>query len=430
MATCKAAVVTAPNIRFVNTGMISVELAAKAFLQRFFPSCQIQFYSIIPPDPPGEKRWMMMDLGYVHESATSIDNLFRSKPMPDRIDEIFSHDLILYWGDFLQARHYINTECINRLKSVYHLDSKQAFSIAFRGLLQADEPESVASKSIVFGSSLLSNSSNDYCQQDYNVAVSAFFRKVRAALLRDPISATRVAHIRRAFTQTHLGQDPAFLLNDNDLSALPTTPWSANLRNNSSIGLFFGTRTRIPRRLLPFCERVARDLGVSVEWIPWFPYHEILKQRDNRSATGKHEVSDRKLLRMIQSLSPRGLNYKAGDLLSSLGKYRAIITDTYHLCINAWRAGTPAICFGAETSSSNAVISDFKKRVLYEMYDAKEFYFDTSFLADSADESRLARKVASLLENPLCIDFVLDRVRTHSAGVEEMLKDFTSTIVG
>lgn len=36
-----------------------------------------------------------------------------------------------------------------------------------------------------------------------------------------------------------------------------------------------------------------------------------------------------------------------GDLLAALSQYRFIITDTYHLCVNAWRVGTPTVCIAA-----------------------------------------------------------------------------------
>jgi hypothetical protein len=45
MQTKTIAVITAPNMRFVNTGMTTVELAARSFLSRAFPATSISFFS-------------------------------------------------------------------------------------------------------------------------------------------------------------------------------------------------------------------------------------------------------------------------------------------------------------------------------------------------------------------------------------------------
>ena len=61
-------------------------------------------------------------------------------------------------------------------------------------------------------------------------------------------------------------------------------------------------------------------------------------------------------------------------MLSSLSGYRCIITDTYHVCVNAWRMGIPAICIGEGGGKVSTSINDKKKEILYDMYGARRFY--------------------------------------------------------
>ncbi len=418
----KIAVVTAPNMRYVNTGMTTVELAAKSFIRGAQIDADINFFSVIPPNPPGSKKWMMMDLGYVHESARGVEAAFGHESIYGNLDRLFATDLIIYWGDFLQARHYIESEAVDRLSLLYGLGRNDATDFAYQALLQSGAPKSVKEKSIIFGSSLLYNGVGDYINGRYSDDITSLAQNCHFIALRDPISAARVNHLTGDFTRSHLGIDPAFLLSERDLSELPASQWSENLQHKKAIGLFFGTRTTPPTKLRDFCQNVAKKFNLELEWMPWFPYHEKLRLESKPRKSSFFGTRNRPILDDIEELLPRGDLYTQGDLLRALRKYAFVITDTYHLCINSWNAGTPAICFGSDMGSANNVIKDFKKRVLYEMFDAKDYYFDVSALESEYRRVNTETRIIELLGNEALSQAVCKRIATQADSLGNQLK--------
>lgn len=417
------AVVTAPNMRFVNTGMTTVELAAKRFLEKVEPEAAVNFFSIVPPNPSSEKRWMMMDLGAPHSSAKGVESLFKHNPIYPNIDELFGHDLILYWGDFLQARHYIDDECVNRTSEIYGISTKESQDFCYLALLQEAAPLEVHRKSILFGSSLLYNKASDYKESRYSSALRSLLTNSQAALFRDPISSVRANHLTKNYALSHLGIDPAFLNDTDAIARLPSSKWSTDLLDDSAVGLFFGTRTSAPSNLISFCSEIAGKLNASLEWLPWFPLHEKMRQESTGSLSSRFKRFNGLRLRDIEALLPRGDSYSQGDLLTALPKYKLIITDTYHLCINAWRAGTPAICVGAEINNPSQVIKDFKKRVLYEMFDAQEFYFDVSAIEQETARQRTIARMSSIAVDTDLIARITERIQEQTHAVETILRD-------
>jgi len=417
----RIAVITAPNMRYVNTGMTTVELSAKGFFSRLVPDANIKFYSVVEPNPSSSVKWMMMDLGYAHPSSEGVSKLFQHLPLADYISDAFASDLIIYWGDFLQARHYIENEGAQRLAALHGLEHEDAKRLSYQMLLQTEEFDSVKEKSIIFGSSLLYNTARDYSSGSYARDLSDFGKRCAAVLMRDPISAMRITHLTGKYNSNHLGIDPAFLMRESDTDQLPVSKWSGELEERSAIGLFFGTRTKPPALLWEFCVELAESFGLNLEWLPWFPYHEILRIEHKGFTWKKKKDKGREWRRRIEELLPRGDEYTQGDLLAAIKKYRFVISDTYHLCINSWRAGIPAICFGSESMAGSHVIRDFKKRILYEMYDAKDFYFDALELSDKTRMQAVVRNLVPLLDSAKEAEMVRERVRMHGEFVGEQL---------
>lgn len=423
------ALVTAPNMRYVNTGMTTVELAAKSLFAEAAPDSDISFYSIVPPNPSSTEKWMMMDLGEPHPSAIGIENVFKHKPIYGNIDQLFASDLIVYWGDFLQARHFLDNECVTRVSKIHHLTEDESRRLVYKSLLQHDISPANHNKSIIFGSSLLYNRACDYHSADYAHAAQDLFRSCEAALMRDPLSAARVNHLTGDFSRTHLGIDPAFLLKTDHLNCIPKTDWSSSLSATPTIALFFGTRTKAPEFLLAFCNELAEKLNAKLEWLPWFPLHEKLRHAPRKSFFKRSPSHNGLSLKAIENLMDRGDNYTQGDLLSALPKYKVVVTDTYHLCINAWRSGTPAICFGDESGNSSQVLQDFKKRVLYEMFNAQNFYFNASELNSSEGMKKLARRASALINDEEEKYSIIETIENQSGAIEIILKSHISTIL-
>jgi hypothetical protein len=411
----RIAVIAAPNEGYVNPGMLTVDLAAAGVLKRAVPSSVVSWYTLHPPD----------QFGAIHPYLNPSELPFAWLRLVDHFDDVCDHDVILLWGDFLQARHYFVEDAIERLVrgSNTNLSAEQALQILYRCLLFSDATPNVLSKVIIFGSTILFNRQTDYSLDRYGEYLTRLFRECGGVWAREPVSATKIQHLRQDYVSTPLGTDSAFLLRDEDIAPLSTTSWIDRHPFADRIGLFFGVRTRPPRALVRFMKQVARRLGLHLEWLPWFPVHEWLRavpryMRFNPVIAAYLRSSRRKIDRLMS----RGTNYSAGDILAAIGRYRFIVTDTYHLCVNSWRVGTPAICFGdPEASPKHQALDDYKKRVLYEMYDATDFYFSTSSVRSSAGRRLALEKVLRITRDESIAMAITERIRAHARHVEQAL---------
>ena len=115
-------------------------------------------------------------------------------------------------------------------------------------------------------------------------------------------------------------------------------------------------------------------------------------------------------------LRSRAGPYTLGDLYTALSRCRFVITDAYHLCVNAWRQGIPAVCVG--TGGSSLVrFHEKKKETFHLMYDASRFYVFTEDL--SANSSPLA--VATALCDADLVRSIATRIRAHAVAAEQAL---------
>jgi hypothetical protein len=419
----RIAVIAASNTGYANPGMLTVDLAAAGVLKRAAPDAHVSWYTLHPPDR----------LGAIHPSVNPRELPFTWRPLVEHFDDVCRHDAILLWGDFLQTRHYFVQDAVERLvlESGHTMSAPQALDVLYRCMLFSESPLQVLRKIIIFGSTVLFNRQSDYSADLYG---EHFFRLVRncgGVWTREPISAAKIQHVRRDYRAPALGIDPALLLRDEDLAALSTTSWSESPPFDDRVALFFGARTRPPLALLAFVRRVTSRLGLRLEWLPWFPIHEWLRNvpRELRlnPAIALALMLNR---RRIDQLMERGTAYSVGDLLAAVRRYRFIVTDTYHLCVNSWRVGTPAICFGSlEQTPKHQSLDDYKKRVLYEMYDATDFYFPTSAIRSSSARRRAMEKMVQILADDSLARPITDRVRAHACNIEQLLGERLSEVV-
>jgi hypothetical protein len=413
----RIAVIAAPNGGYTNPGMLTVDLAAAAVLKRALPNCVLSWYTLHPPD----------EFESLHPYINPSDLPFDWLPLVEHFDDVCGHDAIVLWGDFLQARHYFVQDAVDRLvRSKKNTSAEQALDILYRCLLFSDAPASVLRKVIIFGSTILFNRQNDYALDRYGEHLSRLFRGCAGIWAREPVSAAKIHHIRQDYSSPCLGTDSAFLLRHEDTARLPTTRWIDDHPFADRVGVFFGVRTRPPRGLITFLQQVAQQLGVHLEWLPWFPLHEWL-----RTSVPRHIWLNPFLAayifnsrRKIDRLMIRGTTYSAGDLLAAIRRYRFVVTDTYHLCVNSWRVGTPAICFGSpEASPKHQTLDDYKKRMLYEMYEATDFYLSTSSVRDPVGRRLDVEKVVHTITDDSIARAITERIHAHARSVERSFAD-------
>lgn len=419
----RIAVVAAPNTGYVNPGMLTVDLAAAGVLRRAAPECQISYYTLHPPEQFDAIR------SYVDPSALP----FVWLPLVEHFDDVCRHDAIVLWGDFLQARHYFVQDAAERLiRSDPRRSTEQALSLLYRCLLFSEAPTDVLKRIVIFGSTILFNRQSDYTQDRYGEYLFRLFRHCAGVWEREPVSAAKIQHMRGNYASSCLGTDSALLLRDEDLACLSTTTWIENPPLTDRVGVFVGVRTRPPRGLGGFLRRLTDRLGLQLEWLPWFPVDEWLRTAIPwyvwlNPAIAVYLFHSR---RTIDRLMIRGPRYSAGDLLAAIRSYRFVVTDTYHLCVNAWRVGTPAICLGSPWAElKHQSLDDHKKRVLYDMYDATDFFLATSSIRHAGSRQRALERVVHALADRSIANTISERIRTHADSVEQSFAASLGTLV-
>lgn len=419
----RIAVIAAPNTGYVNPGMLTVDLAAAGVIRRAAPACQISWFTLHPPEQFDRIH------PYVDPSALP----FVWLPLIEHFDDLCRHDAIVLWGDFLQARHYFIQDAVERLiQSDPRRSTEQALALLYRCLLFSDAPTDVLKRIVIFGSTILFNRQSDYAQDRYGEYMFRLFRHCAGVWQREPVSAAKIQHVRGDYTSSCLGTDSAFLLREEDLSCLATTTWLENPPLTDRVGVFIGVRTRAPRGLAGFLRRLTGRLGLQLEWLPWFPVHEWLRAAVPWYAW-LHPAIALDLLRSrrrIDRLMVRGPRYTVGDVLNAIRSYRFVVTDTYHLCVNAWRVGTPALCLASPWAElKHQCLDDHKKRALYDMYDATDFFLSTSAFRRPASRRRALERAVHTLADRSIATSIAERIRTHADSVEQSFAASLATLV-
>ncbi|WP_055717248.1 hypothetical protein [Streptomyces torulosus] len=393
----RVAVITAPNIGYRNTGMVTVDLAFESLRRRMATQVDATWYTLHPPETVA-----------LRECARGTEFPFRFRPLAEHLDELRDHDAVVFWGDFLHTRHYLAQDATNRLMDFGMAEDRDAArQLLNRTLLLADQPDELLSRTLSYGGTILHNTQSDYEDKEYGPLFSRLVTRSHRIWTREPLSAAKVARFRGDRATEHFGSDAALLSRPGDLDHLPATAWSQDLPEGGAIGVFLGARTEIPAWLPEFCASLADRLGAPLEWLPWF---------------------DRDVPARAAHIARRPGDHTLGDLLHVLPRYRLVVTDTYHLAVNAWGAGTPVLCVGAPepvptTHDDYLTLSDVKKHVFHMAYDAADFYLTTLPDTREGHERRLDRLV-HLVEGGGA-DAVAARIREHA---DQSATAFTETL--
>ncbi|MFJ9927188.1 MULTISPECIES: polysaccharide pyruvyl transferase family protein [Streptomyces] len=393
----RVAVITAPNIGYRNTGMLTVDLAFETMRRRMGGGIEANWYTLHAPETVA-----------LRPGARGHAFPFRFRSLIDEVDDLREHDAVVFWGDFLHARHYLAQDATNRLLDFgFAEDRGAARALLNRTLLLADQPDELLSRTLSYGGTILHNTQSDYEDKEYGPLFTRLMTRSRRVWVRDPLSAAKLAQLRGDRTTDHFGSDAALLNRPGDLGHLPVTPWSQDLPQGGAIGVFLGARTEIPDWLPGFCQGLAERFGAPLEWVPWF---------------------DRDVPPRAEHIARRPGDPTVGDLIGVLPRYRLVVTDTYHLAVNAWGAGTPVVCVGAPepvptTDDDYLTLSDVKKHVFHMAYDAADFYLTT--VPDSPEgHARRADRIVRLVEGGGAAA-VAARIREHA---DHSAHSFTETL--
>jgi hypothetical protein len=243
------------------------------------------------------------------------------------------------------------------------------------------------------------NTALDYAGK-YGRDLDRFLADARGVWMRDPYSAQVARTVRGDRRGSAQCLDAAFLLHD------------GTHRGGGGLGVFIGRSRVQPEAVATFGRRLSRRLSMPATWIPWGgapAFWPVDTRRRFRAAWPalelEHDEPSRIDLLATAMRSLRGVPKPspavgdAKELIHTLGDLDVVLTDTYHLAINAWAQGTPAICLidqaGPEWSvnSGDPNMGRDKRVDLYSQLDALGLIVDLTRL-----RRRIPREVDRVVE--------------------------------
>lgn len=316
---------------------------------------------------------------------------------------------LVFWGDFFHMWQYQRAVANVLVRRGLVTDVDAGLQRVRDVLLLERSPAEVMDKAISFGGTLLFNTRQDERRPRYASALRRFMGGCRAVWLRDVYSALKAARLCARYDASHLCTDCAALL---DLESRGLAG------EGSTIGVFLGRSVGQIDLVVAFAADLARALGRRLVWQPW----------GDTMAFPALRVS-------AASADVRALPGFSGDApladeapLEQLRRHCCIVTDTYHICVNAWSRGIPAICVNDDTpvgersvNSGSPFSSRDKRFTFFAMYDALDFFVCAAELRDAAQrEARLAH-VCALLHDAECCQSITESILEHARASEQAL---------
>jgi len=251
-------------------------------------------------------------------------------------------DSVVYWGDFQHGFDYVNQTAV-RAKSVaakqnIRITAEESEDNSIDYFLLTDEQRADSSLDVaMFGGTLFQNRLSDYLDSSYTSKLFELYGKAKFVRMRDPYSSSKVAEMRGDYESSFLGVDAAFLNRPEELLALQQSGSEAMQQFEGSVGVFFGRSSRrfpwvsTARFILGMSKRLKTD----VCWIDW-----------GRHSGGLLSPILKLLRWLLPGMKQIGseVEWTSGDVLESIKRSSVIITDTYHLAINAMILNIPCVC--------------------------------------------------------------------------------------
>lgn len=411
MARSTVSVICAPpNGR--NAGMASVDLAFADMATRF-PNLDVTYWRLwdasewIDPQGVSQRRgpgaFFDPDTGLVY------------RILRNRLNEALGADRVIFWGDFLHMGVYLDqTADVLHRRMGAATSHEEALRMATETYLLPTAEQSVLDRTLSFGTTLSMNTPTHYASA-YGDQLRHFHRRMSHVWHRDPYSA-QVARFSRVDGSVCQGPDAAFLLDE---------PYTGPRRPSAKI--FFGRSNARPEVLATFGRSLTRRLRYNPECLQWGEepaFWPMSGRRRFRAAWPELELGpaarwqDRVEFYRVLSRPGRGTSMvgapSPNQLFEEICNASLVITDTYHLAVNAWRLGTPAVMVvdgpsGEWNVNAGEPGSRRDKRVdLYSQLDALDLTVNVDDLRWSSRSE--AERVARSLTNRQNIAHTLTRV--------------------
>lgn len=381
----------------VNPGMESVDLAFYKLAERHHLIERIQFWHLFHPNRP----------------QNNINQAKISYNIVPTGDEFFqAPKIIIYWGDFHHMHQYQNAVA-NKLIALGANDNFDSARMRVQDvLLQSRQNIDILRKTISFGSTLLFNTLQDDEDSTYGTALKRFIQNCKAIWFRDVFSANKACQISGAHERNYLGVDCATLINPTDLKE------KQSRTNESAVGIFLGRSSEKIELMLDFASELSKVLGHKLAWLRWGDIHAF---------PPLFSTFQLDAIRSLDTFTDEPIN-DVNEAIMNLFNFQVIVTDTYHICVNAWNLGIPAICLveASYSKSRNVNFGNYftrrdKREIFMSMYDALDFLVPIEEF--NHEELRTARitHLVDLINSQKAISSIQKKIRIHSESAEAML---------
>lgn len=349
----KIAILLASSIDFSNSGMFSVDHAAYDFFNSEFPFCEFTFYVF----HISERNKYPYEKIIPYSKYVEIND--------ETIKDIYNSDLIVYWGDFFHCWCYIET-FLHQYVLANDANKANRLNLFYRAFFLSGAKDEVHKKTIAFGNSLMFIGDEIEKDKEYKENFINLYSKINFCMPRDFVSLSNLLQTKIiSVSNVDIGFDSAFMHSSKNKHK--------QTNRENKIGLFVGRRTKIKIKDIYLIIKFALINKYSISWIDWMINNDSFLKRAFKN---KNEFTNIIIHRLLaRFLSKKNINY---NYYNELSQFKIVITDTYHLAINALAQGCIVYCVGDGNSSVNKklqkVNGDIKKEVLFKELGLVDFY--------------------------------------------------------
>lgn len=350
-----------------------------------------------------------------------------------RFDEFLDADAVVYWGDFMHMAFYLeaNVDILTNRMGLID-DPATAWDQVYRTLLLRGVDDEHLSRVISYGTTLNFNTAADYADE-YGRALESFLSRAHRVWFRDTYSSWVAQLARGSDERQTKGTDATFL-------------WEPDAQPHPSgiLGVFFGRSALPPEPLAHLGRALTKQTDLRPAWLPWGHEPGFWPMDDRRRFRAawpglEHEqrspsltLRARTVLEVASGVRPSPTALPFPELINQLSRCDLVLTDTYHLAINAWRLGIPAVCVLDEPAvwSVNSGAAGARRDKRAELYSQIEA---TGLLVAGQDVRRRGRKVAQglvdYLEDGSRLAVTHGRVAQMAQTGQRMVSDTLGTLL-
>lgn len=340
-----------------NSGMISVDSAFQTVISNLK---NVEFIRFCP--------WRSLSKG----ESLNYERYYSAEQLND-------FDKIIFWGDFMHWIGYGKHDWAAKSKyKTVSLSQDEMLNLWYE-LCLLENREDLQKKSILFGGTLYGLDASQLLDKRYFNALTSLLNNSILVKTRDVQSANFVTQLAMS-KKNVFGCDCSLLFQPYYFSKDKT-------KNKKKYLLYSFARSGKNQELESISKSVAKDLNLEAILIPWI-------------SKGAGLPNLEKYVNLINDAE-------------------FIITDIYHLTLNSWRDGTPAICIGEGNSKVQTSLSDKKKEIFYHQSFAMDYYF---FLDNFLSNKHISLQVKNLINDKKSQTFITNYIRLQaSRSLDDLL---------